>query len=1288
MQRSLRDLVIAGRFHLEKEVGAGGMGTVYRGRDLRRGDRVAVKVVRANSLELLKRLGREAEVLSELRHPCLVSFREWGALPDGGAFIAMEWIEGVELAQHLRPAPLGLSHALAMGLGLASALALVHSRGIIHRDIKPNNVVLRDGDPKRPVLLDFGIAALANLPSGLTVAGLAIGTPGYMAPEQVRGEPIDERADVYGLGCLLFHTLTGNPPFVGDSAVAVVAEVLHSEPPRLADRLPNTPQALDDLMASLLAKDRAQRPADGTELLQRLSQLSAILEREQSATMGVSLQERRTIALVALNFSAPPEEPAPPSDPLEQTVVDFEALPQSTTRSFVSAIPGAFVPALAAEFGGVVQPRPSGRALVTFYSEASAAQAAQQAARFALQARELAPLSGVGVAIGLSVVGASIDEALVQHAEALSDQLGIIRTDAAVRSLLADGFEIDFSAAMFRIVRSKDAASGQRKVRGRERELSLLAATARSVAKAKQTEAMVLVADAGLGRTTVLQEFESREHALEPPPACIFVAGDPVRNQPLVLTRALVLRALLAYGGSLDRALELLAVDPGLGHAFPVLKLMTSRKSKTQEQELRPLLLDPLLLEERVATAFADLLRQLGRRDGAVTIAIDDVQLVDGASLRVLRQALAQLDGTGVFLLLTSNRLLDPKLRAEFEPCAVMRMIPLSSVAAAEVVADQLGPNIGQSRIDDIVGVSKGHPMLLKELSRQALSSPNVDLASTTLVAAMEARVARLDPALRRVLRAASVFEGSFWESGLLHVMGDTLASAALLSSQLNKLAERDFVTQLAESRHAGEVEWRFVHTVARDASYSMLSRADRTRGHALVADWLVTVGEKDPTILARQYVFAEKHQLAAEHWLTAANQAYFHQDHAMARTLLERALASDPATEVRVNAKLTLAEILFWAGQFDEALSCTSEALAHFSWGTQGWLDAMGVAARCTLRLSQTADLTPVRSMIKAVQNNPTLAPNPRSLATLVTWCLRQQARELAVQVIDVLGAAALRNSKDDLGGKAGHLRCRSWLAAADGDYEACLDFDSEAMHYAAQVGDRRLLATSLSDIGYDLLMLGAYEEAEANFRSAQEIATQVGLLPLVATIDHNLGLVLHRLGRDDEAITLETRALAVGRSSGDQLLLAFCEHYLGQIYLDRGEFDLAERHLESVAQGQTHPELRSAVLAKLSRLAQRKGWHGLARLRLEEALRIADPLTIEEDHQLIPVTQLLYFQETKDVVAYRQKLRHTLDSLLQRANRIRDPQRRMSFLERVPDHRIIMDAARREGWVAELPT
>ena len=467
-----------------------------------------------------------------------------------------------------------------------------------------------------------------------------------------------------------------------------------------------------------------------------------------------------------------------------------------------------------------------------------------------------------------------------------------------------------------------------------------------------------------------------------------------------------------------------------------------------------------------------------------------------------------------------------------------------------------------------------------------------------------------------------------------------------------------------------------------------MLSHADRARGHALVADWLVIVGERDPAILARQYAFAGKHQLAAQHWLTAANQAYFHQDHALARTLLERTLASEPATEVRVNAKLILAEILFWTGQFDEALSCTSEALTHFGWGTQGWLDAMGVAARCTLRLSQTADLTPIHSMVKAVRNNSTLAPNPRSLATLVTWCLRQQARELAVEVIEVLGAAALRNSKDDLGGKAGHLRCRSWLAAADGDYESCLDFDSEAMRFAAQVGDRRLLATSLSDIGYDLMMLGAYEEAEANFRSAQELATQVGLLPLVATIDHNLGLVLHRLGRDDEAIALETRALAVGRSSGDQLLLAFCEHYLGQIYLDRGELDLAERHLESVAQSQTDPELRSTVLAKLSRVAQKKGWHGLARLRMEEAQRLADQLTFEEDHQLIPVTQLLYFQETKDSEAYRRQLRHTLDSLLKRANRIRDPKRRKSFLERVPDHRIIMDAARREGWAAELPT
>jgi serine/threonine protein kinase/tetratricopeptide (TPR) repeat protein len=1287
LERSLRDLVLGGRFHLETEVGAGGMGTVYRGRDLRRGDLVAVKVVRANSLELLKRLGREAEVLSELRHPCLVSFREWGALPDGGAFIAMEWIQGIELGQQLRQAPLRLPQAIAMGLGLASALALVHSRGIIHRDIKPNNVVLREGDPSRPVLLDFGIAALANLPSGLTIAGLAIGTPGYMAPEQVRGETIDERADVYGLGCLLFHAITGTAPFVGDSAVAVVSEVLLREPPRLADRTANVPQALNDLMASLLAKDRAQRPANGAELLDRLTKLSATLGRELSTTSGVSLQERRTIAVVSLNFSGPPEEPSPPSDHLDQTVVDFDEVPQSTTRNFVSPIPGAFVPALAAQFGGAVEPRPGGHALVTFSSEASAAQAAQQAARFAVQALEFAPLCGVGVAIGPSVVGAPVDAALIEHAAALADQLGTIRTDAGVRSLLGDAFEIDFSASVFRIVRSKDSTS-QRKVRGRERELSLFASTARSIAKSKVQETLVLVADAGLGRTTVLREFESREYALEQPPAFIFVAGDPVRNQPMVLTRALVQRALLAYGGSLEKALEALAADPTLAHAFPVLKLMTSREHDTPDPALRPLLLDPLLLEERVATAFADLLRQLGRRCGAVTIAIDDVQLVDSASLRVLHQSLLQLRDTGVLLLLTCNQLLDPKLRAELEPCAVMRMIPLSNSAAAAMLADQLGPEFGQSRFDDIVGVAKGHPMLLKELARQALTSPNVDLSSTNLLAAMEARVARLDPDLRRVLRAASVFEGSFWETGLLQVMGDSRDSRALLNTQLNKLAEKDFVTRLAESRHAGEIEWRFVNAVARDAAYAMLSDADKMRGHALAAEWLLRVGEKEPAILARQFAFAGEKQLAAQHWLNAANQAYFHQDHAMARTLLERVLALEPDPSVSFNAKLVLAEILFWAGHFDEALGYTAEALGYFSWGTQGWLDAMGVAARCTLRQSKTSDLSPIRAMVTAVRTNPNLAPDPRSLATLVTWCLRQQARALAVEVIEVLGAAALRNSKDDLGGKACHLRCRSWLAAADGDYADCLAFDSEAMHCAAQIGDRRLLATSLSDIGYDLMMLGAYEEAEANFRSAQELAAQVGLLPLVATIDHNLGLVLHRLGRDDEAIAMETRALSVGRGNGDHLLLAYCDHYLGQIYLDRGELDLAEQHLESAAQGQTHPELRSAVLAKLSRVAQKKGWHGLARLRLEEALRIADQLTIEEDHQLIPITQLLYFQETNDTEGFRRQLRYTLDALLQRANRIRDPQRRQSFLERVPDHRIVMDAARREGWEAELPT
>src|SRR5690349_18420161 len=201
------------------------MADVYRARDRTTEDLVALKLLRATGPEDLARLAREAQALSRLTHPGIVRYVAHGTAA-GEPFVAMEWIEGDTLSKKLRQGPLSVSRALELGRALASALGHAHQNGIIHRDVKPGNVVLREGKLEDPVLLDFGVAR-TGLAVGLTQVGTVIGTPRYMAPEQARGGTVvDARADVFALGALVFKCMTGRAPFDGEDAIAVLAHLL------------------------------------------------------------------------------------------------------------------------------------------------------------------------------------------------------------------------------------------------------------------------------------------------------------------------------------------------------------------------------------------------------------------------------------------------------------------------------------------------------------------------------------------------------------------------------------------------------------------------------------------------------------------------------------------------------------------------------------------------------------------------------------------------------------------------------------------------------------------------------------------------------------------------------------------------------------------------------------------------------------------------------------------------------------------------------------------------------
>src|SRR5262245_15853804 len=206
--------VVANRFRIESVAGTGGMGTVYRAHDVAADRTVALKTLAGIGERDAARFAREAAVLAELVHPGIVRYVAHGLTADHEHYIAMEWLEGETLHDRLMRGRMTLDDAIAIGRAAAEAIAAAHQRGVVHRDLKPMNLFLTPGGLK---VLDFGIARHVHHAGVLTNTGAVIGTPGFMAPEQVRGETaIDARTDVFSLGCVMYRCLTGASAFGGD----------------------------------------------------------------------------------------------------------------------------------------------------------------------------------------------------------------------------------------------------------------------------------------------------------------------------------------------------------------------------------------------------------------------------------------------------------------------------------------------------------------------------------------------------------------------------------------------------------------------------------------------------------------------------------------------------------------------------------------------------------------------------------------------------------------------------------------------------------------------------------------------------------------------------------------------------------------------------------------------------------------------------------------------------------------------------------------------------------------
>ncbi|GGN88343.1 Stk1 family PASTA domain-containing Ser/Thr kinase [Nocardia rhizosphaerihabitans] len=341
---------LSSRYELGEIIGFGGMSEVHKARDVRLSRDVAIKVLRADLARdptFYLRFKREAQNAAALNHPAIVAVYDTGeATVDGGPlpYIVMEYVEGDTLRDIVRgKGPLAPRKAMEVVADVCAALDFSHKAGIVHRDMKPANIMInRAGAVK---VMDFGIArAIADSSNPMTQTAAVIGTAQYLSPEQARGETVDARSDVYSVGCVLFEILTGQPPFTGDSPVAVAYQHVKEDPPLPSSVNPGVPRELDSVILKAMAKNPANRYQTAAEM--RADLIRVLGGQKPSAPMVMNDEDRTTI----MDYE---DEPAPRSfrDRRDDTSEQAAIAPPAEGRNRTGLIALGVAAALAVAFG-------------------------------------------------------------------------------------------------------------------------------------------------------------------------------------------------------------------------------------------------------------------------------------------------------------------------------------------------------------------------------------------------------------------------------------------------------------------------------------------------------------------------------------------------------------------------------------------------------------------------------------------------------------------------------------------------------------------------------------------------------------------------------------------------------------------------------------------------------------------------------------------------------------------------------------------------------------------------
>lgn len=920
--------VLRNRFRIEEQARAGGMGQIFRATDLSTGRTVATKILLDTSLQHRARFQRESEILERIHHPHVVEYIANGLGLDGEAFFVMEWLEGEDLLSVLSRRRLSVPEVLTLGTRIASAMGAVHAQGVVHRDLKPSNVFLVDGKLDQPKILDFGIAYYSDA-TRVTAAGTVVGTPSYMAPEQARsGGKVDATADIFSLGCLLFECVTGEPPFIAEHLVAVLAKVVFEEAPRASEFAPDIPDWLDRLIARMLAKDPSERPSDGTEVARILqagvSSASPFVER-LSEPMGRN--ERRFLGVLLLGKPT--------------------AIAQDVTASITMDLASPLeLKAVIARFGAHLELFADGTTVVIFDQTSIPTDIATQVARCALTLRAHAPSSPIAITTGWGELGRGlpVGEAIERAVQLLytprDEDVEVaprILIDDTTAGLLDARFDVvDLDEHGFELRGERDAFDTSRPLLGkvtacvgRERELAMLDQALVNATSEPAAFAVVISGPAGIGKSRLLQAFVERNRQAGKPVAIWIGRGNPERAGSTygLLADALQRAAGVAPGASVDVQREKLAAFIGRFVEENEQRRITEFLGELagvpfpdeDSLPLRAARQDPELCGEQMKLALHDFLRAVTARRPLLLV-LDDVHFGDHASVTAIGTILRDFADEPILVVSTARPEVEqvfPQLWAE-NGRQQMTLGPISPKASARLVRHVLGESTDAKVVDRVVSLADGHPFFLEELVRTTSENRGEALPST-IVAMVQTRLERLDPLVRRALRAASVLGDVFWRSIVAQMVGVDLTNVWPL------LVKSEICVRHKESRFAGEEEYAFRQALLREGAYGLLTEKDRELGHRLAGDLLVRAGEQDPLILAGHFERGGMNSYAAEYFLRGAELATARRDHLDAERFYARSLELAGFLPLYAQRGRGLAR--FRLGQHAEAVAVLSAA-------------------------------------------------------------------------------------------------------------------------------------------------------------------------------------------------------------------------------------------------------------------------------------------------------------------------------------------------------------------------